>query len=1240
MLAYSKTFKTMQASGISCVVLFILMFFFLSDDIFSQHIPSKERGDVTKRRKMQMEGNQIRASIFNYGMAGRESGDFPFHVQTPFEWPKNTGKMYLAVMGIVVGAEVKDDNDQIQRIISRCHYLESPQGKPWTFEPIPGYYNESNPEGFASSTDPSTWPNFWPDRMGDNTDPGWPGQWNGYFGKDVFNADQELYFRASDNLYDRYAYYFPDSTDLTRKGLGLILDTRVLTWSQILVQDAMFFLFKIKNDGTKPLDKVGVTILWADFVGGNDGARRNVTEFDILNNIAWSRVNNNRSADFGSDPVGIVGGVFLETPGNPYDRIDNDGDSPEAGKKVTEEMLAGEVSDDGIDNNGNGLIDENMTYVAFGDQVGVTFADGVGQAIDPEWLTTRPRFHRCENNLVTAEMVAAASTDPWKRWPPNPEGDPIQNGQVHLIMLNSSDVGLPWKNGIDLCGHGEEGSPTITQAMIDQASSDAPYYRYRVNDKIILYNVVQSTLGMRYADGIDNNNDGAIDEGIDEGIDVMIDESRDNGIDDDYDWDPLTDDLGVDGISGTGSYGEGNGRPDSGFRFGLPGEPNIDVTDINESDQIGLTGTFYRTSSEWISTYTDNFIWNNFMIPGNFFTGTAEEDDYNLYISSGLFPLQAGQEETISLAVILANGPLPDADGQIRKQALLNKRDYAQETYDNNYQFAKAPAVPKLTAVAGDNKVTLYWDDVAESSFDRYVENIGGNGHNFEGYRIYRSSDPAFEDSKVITNATGSPTYYQPIAQFDLENGIKGYDSVGFEGVHYWLGNDTGLLHSWVDSTVKNGFTYYYAIASYNHGFVQGGIGPAECNFSVSLNLDGTLKKLGTSTNVARVTPEAPAAGYIPPTLGTIDLVQGYTTSKMFYEIVDPLEIKEGHVYYITFEDTIKTGAADTLTTKNFSLYDSTANVLLIDKSTEWGSDVEGALVDGFRLKLLNESRVALDTVNSKWNDSVITRFTFEKYTAPRGTVKGEERPNDYLIIFGEAGFGTSTEFIYQALSGPQIFPSIPVNFKVYNKSTQKFIEFGFLEYDHSGPEPNGWFSAGGTLRDRIVFLEPKGNDTTLGPTWWFYLRSVAGGNYVIPQPGDTATISVFKPFLSADVFRFVAKAGSIDPELAKEQLDRIKVVPNPYIATAQWEMKNPYSSGRGPRSLHFTHLPNKCTIRIFTVNGELVDVIEHDSPFNNGTAYWDMLTRDRLSISYGVYIYHIEAPGIGEKIGKFAVIK
>jgi len=1227
--------------------IFLLLFLILAltGVEYAQYIPSKERGDVRYRRKAQMEGNQIRTTVFNYGMTGRESGSVTIAEETPYEWPKNTGQVYLAVAGIVVGGEVVDDNGNIQHIISRSHYLQSPAGQTWNFEPVPGYFNEQNTEGFATSNDPTTWPSSWPDKMVDADDPGWPGAWNGYFGKNVFNADQEMYFRASDNNYDRYANYFPDTTDFTRKGLGIILDVRLMAWSQILVQDALFLLFKVKNDGTKPINKVGVTITWADFVG-EDG-QDDISEFDILNDIAWSRDADNRSpvAAFGSDPVGIVGGAFLETPGNAVDRIDNDGDGETGGPKVTEAMLVGESDtltvprddprrSDGIDNNGNGLIDENATHIAFQDQLGVSYADRIDQNLNAE----------DGSPVVTQEMVSQSSDDRWKRWPSNPENDPLQNGAVHLIMVESDDIGRAFSDFIDNDGDGEENSPVVTLEMITTAAADAPYFRYKVpGTNVILYDVNQEDLGKKYADGIDNDNNGAVDEFMDEGIDEMIDESRNNGIDDDGDWNPITDDVGLDGLAETGDDGENDGRPTSGARFGLPGEPGVDVTDVSETDQIGITGSFYRPSGEGLTDqYTDDFVWSNFMVPGNFFDpALVTPSEYNLFVSSGLFPLQPGQTEPISLGIILANGPVTDPDGLIRKQAVLNKKVRAQETYNNDYQFAASPLIPKLTAIPGDNKVTLYWDDAAETSFDRYIDKIGGNGNDFEGYRIYRASDPAFLDAKVITNAQGSPTFLLPVAQFDLEDGIFGYDSVGFEGVHFNLGNDSGLVHSWVDNSVKNGFTYYYAIVSYDFGFTTGGITPAECKISLSLKPDGSVKTLGK--NVAVVTPEAPSAGYVSSTLGEIAHTEGTSAGTITYEIIDVTEIKEGHVYKITFEDTliVTPGKPDTLKTKNFTLTDSTDTRIVIDKKTNFS--VEQPILDGFKLSFTNETIVQLNQEKSKWTSSNIEPFKFEKFNELlffTFTVKGEERINDYAIIFGERGIATSRELKLYTPTNSKTYPPKQVNFKVVNLTTGTDVEFGFEENDSSaaygGP---GYFSTSDDgKKDRIVFLEPEADSLTY--TWMFYINDAPDSNQRVPQLNDTAFVYIAKPFLSNDVFRFVSKGGSVNLDQAKADLDNIKVVPNPYLANALWEPRNPYSSGRGPRSIHFTHLPNNCTIRIFTVNGELVKEIIHESNLMDGSAEWDLLTKDNLSASYGVYIYHIDAPGIGKTAGKFAIIK
>jgi hypothetical protein len=63
----------------------------------------------------------------------------------------------------------------------------SPSGKYWSFEPVTGYFN-SNQEGIALYSDPSSWPSVWPDKLQDPDDPGWGGSWNGFFGKNHHGA--------------------------------------------------------------------------------------------------------------------------------------------------------------------------------------------------------------------------------------------------------------------------------------------------------------------------------------------------------------------------------------------------------------------------------------------------------------------------------------------------------------------------------------------------------------------------------------------------------------------------------------------------------------------------------------------------------------------------------------------------------------------------------------------------------------------------------------------------------------------------------------------------------------------------------------------------------------------------------------------------------------------------------------------------------------------------------------------
>jgi len=1245
---------TVLQRKISAALLLVMGSF--AGDLYAQNLPPERRVDPTLRRRTEIDGNNVRTSCFNFVFSGRTGAG----QGVPYEFPKNTGRFYVALVALFVGGEVVDNTGQTNRVVDLPAYRRNPAtGEDWNIGPLPGFFNPLEGK-IAKSDEPATWPAIWPDKLTDSLDPGWPGSWNGFFGKNQFNADQELFYRAGDDNYTRWNYS-PDENYPDRRGLGMIFDARILEWSQVSVADAVFFIQGVKNDGTKDIKKTALTLWLADFVGGDGDSQDDAPTFDLIEDIAFSLDNDGVSSNaaFLGACVGASATLYLETPGNAEDRIDNDGDGwpevdeplmpvHEVGPGVTGDMfdaqLSGtspETSGDQIDNNLNGLIDEDSTHIPFGEQRGVGFADGIDNDDDGEEGSP----------VITMSMVSQATLDPWGRWPANPEGDVSQDSIIHLIMVDASDEGKRYKDNIDNNGDSYGDLPTVTQSMIDAAATD-PFKRYRVaGTNVILYDLGPEDLGRKYI-----YKDNYREPNVDEYIDELHDEGRNDGVDNDSDWDPLADDVGLDGAPGTGDFGEGDGRPTSGVGTDLPGEPNIDKTDVSEADQIGLTNVQYLPAGAInFETTPDIFFWQNFMLPGRF----VDPDlipipgEFDLFVSSGVFPMRAGQIEQISYAVVFGSAATCPGNADITGALddALRKRDAAQLAYDEDYQFAQAPLEPTVTAVAGARlvngvwkpQVTLYWDNLAEQSVDRFLAGItGAPSMDFEGYKIYRATDPAFEDARVITDAYGNPApWLADLATFDLNDGIKGFHPIPFNGVQFNMGADVGLVHSYVDTTVRFGQKYYYAVRAFDQGFAPLGITPAESNLKISIdNVTGKVTSIGTS--IAIVKPEAPVAGYVGPSVSNIELVEGTTTGRIDYVIVDPTKILDNHRYRITFEDTLLQGstssAPDTFKTKNFTLADITdqsAIDTLIDRSPALEDTSEQPITNGFQLLMSNEKFFGLNPELSGWNNTGVMGYTFQQYKS--GFYVGAQRPADYQIVFFDmVGVDTSLEI---PGSGTTVWPAVPVNFKVFNTSENRQIDVGLWDVDTSGgPGLFGARKQGFLLKqDQIVFLEKDANDSLVF-TWSF--KAVYDSLLPRPASGDTVTLILAKLFRSSDIFEFTTVAQRVDADLARSELNDIKVVPNPYVAAASWEEQNPFTSGRGPRSIHFTHLPARCIIRIFTVSGELVATIEHDNDVLNGSAEWNLLTRDNLVVSYGVYIYHVDAFELGEKVGKFAIIK
>ena len=175
-------------------------------------------------------------------------------------------------------------------------------------------------------------------------------------------------------------------------------------------------------------------------------------------------------------------------------------------------------------------------------------------------------------------------------------------------------------------------------------------------------------------------------------------------------------------------------------------------------------------------------------------------------------------------------------------------------------------------------------------------------------------------------------------------------------------------------------------------------------------------------------------------------------------------------------------------------------------------------------------------------------------------------------------------------------------------------------------------------LGEDIVIVEPGEG---LNVSWQITFEESSNSKTVNPIEGDIFYIATNRPFNEKDIYKYKTIASSIDDKKAKNTLEDIRVVPNPYVVTNRLEpldRQNPRD--RGPRRVYFDKLPTSCKITIYTITGELVKEISHESSIENGQEFWDLTTKDNFPISYGVYIYHVDAGELGEKIGRLAIIK
>ncbi|MBI5726367.1 MAG: hypothetical protein HY965_00825, partial [Ignavibacteriales bacterium] len=294
---------------------------------------------VDGQKSFVMNGNNVTVELMNYGGIAAGLPAANIRELNNLVWRKLP---YIFQFCPIVGTSVPSAKDG-----SRIHIItdglfdydgyrdESPTGYRYVWRPLSGYDDPnqtsiaSNP-AFDSDHDgkPDSWPREWYNTtLGEYV-------WPGYLTQGVNNADLECLWAMDDHGNKEFPYY-PYLNDTTLRGAGIQINARAFQWSNSLAANTLFMVYTITNKSDKDLDSVLFGIYGDPDIGGKDNKDDNgffIPPYgaSVANIPVYARSmvyfwDPDMKGDRGL-PLGYLGCKFLESPGNGYDGVNNDGD--------------------------------------------------------------------------------------------------------------------------------------------------------------------------------------------------------------------------------------------------------------------------------------------------------------------------------------------------------------------------------------------------------------------------------------------------------------------------------------------------------------------------------------------------------------------------------------------------------------------------------------------------------------------------------------------------------------------------------------------------------------------------------------------------------------------------------------------------------------------------------------------------------------------------------------------------
>lgn len=673
--------------------------------------------------------------------------------------------------------------------------------------------------------------------------------------------------------------------------------------------------------------------------------------------------------------------------------------------------------------------------------------------------------------------------------------------------------------------------------------------------------------------------------------------------------------------------------------------------------------------------------------------------DRRLGMVSGPFTMAYGDTQEVVVAEIAAGA----STGIDRLMAVDLLKDYsvaAQIAYDRLFDLPRPPALPQTIATALDQEVILSWGN--NEAAVNLTEGYSNFGYTFQGYNIYQFDQASNQIRRIATFDIVDDVKKVVDLDFDPVAGIPIDKVVAFgddTGIKRSIRIKTDAFKSGLP--LVNGSRYHFAVTAYAYNpeppfgpkILENPIQtimvtPQSPNPGVRYQAKPGDKLTVTRTagksdgiveasviDPARVTgqqyrvtfvddPNIPGSVLWSISRGTTVLLrnQSNLSGDDDYLFVDGLQVKVAgpppgikHDDMFTTDDKTKWGWDIPKGTRRFT----------------WAGGASDYHLEGFQGALGWTSAPNFFfgsemVVKAHENKAVLLKLAKVNFT---GDFDPPIDPSDPNVSYGyrymrlAAQPPAKPEFKITNPAGGYAYQdfekSIPLSaWDVDDPANPKRLALGFLENNVADGLVDGkWWpgnhelynntGTGGPREWLFIFDEPYSetpNPVNMAnildaafPGRMMYMSTMARRGAAPFSPNnsgdDEFIIYPSRVITPSDVYQFTAPSVVVDPELAKEDVEKINVFPNPYYGV------NPQELNKYQRFVTFSHLPQKATLRIFNLAGQLVRTISKDAP--DQFLRWDLSNESQLPVASGLYIVHVDMPDLGKtKILKVAIIQ